>query len=111
MSEVTEEGLALLDDRGLREYARSSLNAARIFLEEEARVVQKDEERNERQTRRSRREREVAAQMERVAAEAEEEEALEAAENEVVSDVAPQEEEVEFLVAAGSQDLAGDEEE
>lgn len=36
-SEVTEEGLALLDDRGLREYAKASLNAARIFLEEEAR--------------------------------------------------------------------------
>jgi len=34
VSEVTEEGLALLDDRALRDYARSSLNAARIFLEE-----------------------------------------------------------------------------
>ena len=37
-SEVTEEGLALLDDNGLRDYARSSFNAARIFLEEESRV-------------------------------------------------------------------------
>ncbi len=35
-SEVTEEGLALLDDKALREYARSSFNAARLFLEEEA---------------------------------------------------------------------------
>lgn len=38
-SEVTEEGLALLDDNGLRDYARSSFNAARIFLEEKERVV------------------------------------------------------------------------
>ncbi len=38
-SEVTEEGLALLDDNGLRDYARSSFNAARIFLEEKSRVV------------------------------------------------------------------------
>ena len=37
-SEVTEEGLALLDDNGLREYARGSFNAARIFLEEASRV-------------------------------------------------------------------------
>lgn len=37
-SEVTEEGLALLDDNGLREYARGSFNAARIFLEEAGRV-------------------------------------------------------------------------
>jgi len=37
-SEVTEEGLALLDDKGLREYARSSFNAARLFLEEEGRL-------------------------------------------------------------------------
>lgn len=37
-SEVTEEGLALLDDNGLRDYARSSFNAARIFLEEEGRI-------------------------------------------------------------------------
>ena len=34
-SEVTEEGLALLDDSGLRDYARASFNAARIFLEEQ----------------------------------------------------------------------------
>lgn len=38
-SEVTEEGLALLDDNGLRDYARSSFNAARLFLEEEGRVL------------------------------------------------------------------------
>jgi hypothetical protein len=38
-SEVTEEGLALLDDNGLRDYARSSFNAARLFLEEKSRVV------------------------------------------------------------------------
>ena len=38
-SEVTEEGLALLDDNGLRDYARSSFNAARLFLEEKGRVV------------------------------------------------------------------------
>jgi len=38
-SEVTEEGLALLDDNGLRDYARSSFNAARLFLEEEGRVI------------------------------------------------------------------------
>lgn len=37
-SEVTEEGLALLDDNGLRDYARSSFNAARLFLEEKERV-------------------------------------------------------------------------
>ena len=38
-SEVTEEGLALLDDNGLRDYARSSFNAARLFLEEKERVI------------------------------------------------------------------------
>ena len=43
-SEVTEEGLALLDDSGLREYARSSFNAARIFLEEEGRILAKEKE-------------------------------------------------------------------
>lgn len=42
-SEVTEEGLALLDDNGLRDYARSSFNAARIFLEEEGRVSGRQE--------------------------------------------------------------------
>lgn len=42
-SEVTEEGLALLDDNGLRDYARSSFNAARIFLEEEGRVTGRQE--------------------------------------------------------------------
>ncbi|MFT6181470.1 MAG: hypothetical protein ACJAQT_001865 [Akkermansiaceae bacterium] len=41
-SEVTEEGLALLDDNGLRDYARSSFNAARLFLEEKGRVVGHD---------------------------------------------------------------------
>lgn len=34
-SEVCEEGLALLDPRSMREYARSSFRAARVFLEEE----------------------------------------------------------------------------
>ncbi len=43
-SEVTEEGLALLDDSGLRDYARASFNAARIFLEEEGRVLAKEKE-------------------------------------------------------------------
>ncbi|MDB4618463.1 hypothetical protein OAG53_02180, partial [Akkermansiaceae bacterium] len=38
LSEVTEEGLALLDDQALRAYARGSLNAARIYLEEELRL-------------------------------------------------------------------------
>lgn len=42
-SEVTEEGLALLDDNGLRDYARSSFNAARLFLEEENRVAGRQE--------------------------------------------------------------------
>lgn len=37
-SEVTEEGLALLDDKGLRAYARGSFNAARIYLEEEMKL-------------------------------------------------------------------------
>ena len=35
LSEVTEEGLALLDDNGLRTFARGSFQAARVFLEEE----------------------------------------------------------------------------
>lgn len=43
-SEVTEEGLALLDDNGLRDYARSSFNAARLFLEEKGRVVGRQEQ-------------------------------------------------------------------
>lgn len=43
-SEVTEEGLALLDDSGLRDYARASFNAARIFLEEQGRVLEKEKE-------------------------------------------------------------------
>lgn len=38
LSEVTEEGLALLDDQALRAYARGSFNAARIYLEEELKV-------------------------------------------------------------------------
>jgi len=42
-SEVTEEGLALLDDNGLRDYARSSFNAARLFLEEKGRVIGRKE--------------------------------------------------------------------
>ncbi len=37
-SEVTEEGLALLDDNGLREFAKGSFNAAKVFLEEKGRV-------------------------------------------------------------------------
>ena len=41
-SEVTEEGLALLDDSGLRDYARASFNAARIFLEEQGRILEKE---------------------------------------------------------------------
>jgi len=45
-SEVTEEGLALLDDNGLREYARSSFNAARLFLEEAGRVEGRQKDRN-----------------------------------------------------------------
>ena len=43
-SEVTEKGLALLDDSGLRGYARSSFNAARIFLEEQGRILEKEKE-------------------------------------------------------------------
>lgn len=43
-SEVTEEGLALLDDNGLRDYARSSFNAARLFLEEKERVVGREKQ-------------------------------------------------------------------
>lgn len=43
-SEVTEEGLALLDDGGLRDYARSSFNAARIFLEEKGRIDARDKQ-------------------------------------------------------------------
>lgn len=43
-SEVTEEGLALLDDNGLRDYARSSFNAARLFLEEKERVVSREKQ-------------------------------------------------------------------
>ena len=42
-SEVTEEGLALLDESGLRDYARNSFNAARIFLEEEGRISGRQE--------------------------------------------------------------------
>jgi hypothetical protein len=42
-SEVTEEGLALLDDNSLRDYARSSFNAARLFLEEKGRVIGRKE--------------------------------------------------------------------
>ncbi|MDB4408864.1 hypothetical protein N9165_02220 [Akkermansiaceae bacterium] len=37
-SEVTEEGLALLDDKALRAYARGSFNAARIYFEEEMKL-------------------------------------------------------------------------
>ena len=48
-SEVTEEGLALLDDNGLREYARSSFNAARIFLEEAGRVGARQEDKKPKQ--------------------------------------------------------------
>jgi hypothetical protein len=43
-SEVTEEGLALLDDNGLRDYARSSFNAARLFLEEKERVTGREKQ-------------------------------------------------------------------
>lgn len=43
-SEVTEEGLALLDDNGLRDYARSSFNAARLFLEEKERLVAREKQ-------------------------------------------------------------------
>lgn len=43
-SEVTEEGLALLDDNGLRDYARSSFNAARLFLEEKERVMGREKQ-------------------------------------------------------------------
>ena len=45
-SEVTEEGLALLDDNGLRDYARSSFNAARLFLEEKERVIGRENRAN-----------------------------------------------------------------
>ena len=45
-SEVTEEGLALLDDNGLRDYARSSFNAARLFLEEKGRVIGRENRAN-----------------------------------------------------------------
>ena len=48
-SEVTEEGLALLDDNGLREYARSSFNAARLFLEEAGRVEGRHQDHQKRQ--------------------------------------------------------------
>lgn len=48
-SEVTEEGLALLDDNGLREYARSSFNAARLFLEESGRVEGRHQDHQKRQ--------------------------------------------------------------
>jgi hypothetical protein len=41
---VTEEGLALLDDNGLRDYARSSFNAARLFLEEKERVTSREKQ-------------------------------------------------------------------
>lgn len=43
-SEVTEEGLALLDDNSLRDYARSSFNAARLFLEEKERVLGREKQ-------------------------------------------------------------------
>lgn len=43
-SEVTEEGLALLDDNGMRDYARNSFNAARIFLEEKERIVAREKQ-------------------------------------------------------------------
>lgn len=43
-SEVTEEGLALLDDNGLRDYARSSFNAARLFLEEKERLAAREKQ-------------------------------------------------------------------
>ena len=43
-SEVTEEGLALLDDNGLRDYAKSSFNAARLFLEEKERVTSREKQ-------------------------------------------------------------------
>ena len=43
-SEVTEEGLALVDDNGLRDYARSSFNAARLFLEEKERIVAREKQ-------------------------------------------------------------------
>lgn len=49
-SEVTEEGLALLDDSGLRDYARASFNAARIFLEEQGRVLEKEKESRKKET-------------------------------------------------------------
>lgn len=39
LSEVTEEGLVLLDDLRLREFARGSFHAARLFLEEKARFA------------------------------------------------------------------------
>lgn len=55
-SEVTEEGLALLDDNGLRDYARSSFNAARLFLEEEGRVIGR-----QKADKKARKEREKAA--------------------------------------------------
>lgn len=45
-SEVTEEGLAILDDNGLRDYARSSFNAARLFLEEKERVIGRENRAN-----------------------------------------------------------------
>ena len=46
-SEVTEEGLALLDDNGLREYARNSFNAARFFLEEKERIFGREKQAKE----------------------------------------------------------------
>ncbi|MEN8772704.1 MAG: hypothetical protein ABF382_04065, partial [Akkermansiaceae bacterium] len=51
-SEVTEEGLALLDDNGLRDYARSSFNAARLFLEEKERVIGREKQAIEERKRR-----------------------------------------------------------
>lgn len=57
-SEVTEEGLALLDDNGLREYARSSFNAARLFLEEAARVEARQEEQKKRNKQKAKSEKE-----------------------------------------------------
>ena len=47
---MTEEGLALLDDSGLRDYARASFNAARIFLEEQGRVLEKEKESRKKET-------------------------------------------------------------
>lgn len=61
-SEVTEEGLALLDDNGLRDYARSSFNAARLFLEEKEKVIGRE---NKGMTDPKGREKEVKAENEK----------------------------------------------